>query len=274
MNDLDLALEAASAAAEAIRSRAADVVDPEFKGEVNPVTAADRAAEDAIVDLIRRHRPDDGILTEEGSDRDSTSQRRWVVDPLDGTVNFLHGVPHVGVSIAVEDSDGPVVGVVLDVFRDEAFSAVRGDGARRDGESIAVSSTRSLDRSLVVTGFPYDRREHATAYAGVVAAVLQRAQGVRRLGSAALDLAWIACGRYDGYWEIKLEPWDVAAGLLLVAEAGGRSSASDGGPASHADCVASNGLIHDELRTVVRRAMTTGQGTGPGGGFDDSPTHS
>lgn len=255
MTDLELALEAARAAGAIVRDMADAVGDPEFKGEVNPVTEADHRAEAAIVGLIGEHRPDDGVLTEEGSDTESASTRRWVIDPLDGTVNYLHGIPHVGVSVALEDGDGAVVGVVLDVFRDEAFTAVRGAGAHRDGTPVRVSRTTELERSLLVTGFPYDRRDHAGDYTDVVAAVLEHGQGVRRLGSAALDLAWVACGRYDGYWEVKLEPWDVAAGLLLVTEAGGTASSSDGGPATHRDVVASNGLIHDELRGVIRSAM-------------------
>lgn len=255
MTDLVLALEAVHAAGAVIRDMAGDVADPEYKGVVNPVTEVDRRAETAIIAVLAERHPDDGLLTEEGSDADSASGRRWVIDPLDGTVNYLHGIPHVGVSIALEDGDGPVVGVVLDVFRDEVFTAVRGEGARRDGSSIAVSPTDTLGRSLLVTGFPYDRRDHAGAYANVVAAVLERGQGVRRLGSAALDLAWVACGRFDGYWEVKLQPWDVAAGFLIVSEAGGTLSSSDGGPATHLDCVVSNGLIHEELRQVVRGAM-------------------
>lgn len=255
VDDLDLAVEAARAAAAVIRDMADAVTDPEFKGAVNPVTEADHRAEAAIVGLIARHRPDDGILTEEGSDADSTTGRRWVIDPLDGTVNYLHGVPHVGVSIALEDAEGVAVGVVLDVFRDEAFTTVRGTGAHLDGRPISVSDTGTLKRALLVTGFPYDRHDHAREYTEVVAAVLEHGQGVRRLGSAALDLAWVACGRFDGYWEVKLAPWDVAAGLLLVTEAGGRASSSTGGPASQHDVIATNGLIHEDLRAVVAEAM-------------------
>jgi myo-inositol-1(or 4)-monophosphatase len=255
MTDLELALEAARAAGQVVRDMADDVGDPEYKGEVNPVTEADHRAEAAIVGLLAEHRPGDGILTEEGNDATTASARRWVIDPLDGTVNYLHGIPHVGVSVALEDGDGAVVGVVLDVFRDEAFTAVRGEGARLGGMPITVSATATIDRALLVTGFPYDRRDRARAYTDVVAAVLEHGQGVRRLGSAALDLAWVACGRFDGYWEVNLAPWDVAAGLLLVTEAGGAVSSSASGPATHADVVASNGHIHEELRAVVAAAM-------------------
>jgi myo-inositol-1(or 4)-monophosphatase len=253
MTDLELAVAAAAAAAAEIRLLSGDRAAA-YKGATNPVTEADRRAEAAIVSMLAEHRPDDGILTEEGSDTDSASDRRWVVDPLDGTVNYLHGIPHVAVSIALEDGEGSVVGVVHDVFRGEVFTAVRGAGTRMDGVPVLVSPTVALDRALVVTGFPYDRHTNARTYTDVVAAVLERVEGVRRLGSAALDLAWVAAGRFDGYWEFKLAPWDIAAGMLLVTEAGGTVSSSDGGPATHHDIVATNGLIHEELRGVVEAA--------------------
>lgn len=258
MDDLELGRLAARAAAEVIRVQADRVGKADFKGAVNPVTEADRRAEEAILDLLREHRPDDGVVTEEGGDRPSRSGRNWVIDPLDGTVNFLHGVPQVAVSVALEDPSGTQVAVVRDVFRGEEFTATGGGGARLDGRPMTVSSTSDLGDALVSTGFGYDRRDNAAAYARVVAAVLERARGVRRLGSAALDLAWVACGRFDGHWEFKLEPWDVAAGFLLVEEAGGTTSSSGGGPATHLDCVASNGLIHEALRAVV------GEAAGPG----------
>lgn len=256
MTDLELAVAAAETAAALIRRHAGERA-ADYKGATNPVTAADREGEAAIVGLLAEHRPDDGILTEEGSDAESSSGRRWVIDPLDGTVNFIHGIPHVAVSIALEDGDGTAVGVVHDVFRDEVFTAVRGEGTRLNGEPIAVSPTDALNRALVVTGFPYDRHTHARRYTDVVAAVLERVEGVRRLGSAALDLAWVAAGRFDGYWEFKLQPWDIAAGLLLVTEAGGAVSSSDGSAASHHDVVASNGRVHEPLREVIYAARST-----------------
>jgi myo-inositol-1(or 4)-monophosphatase len=259
MTDLELAVTAAAAAADEIRRLSGDRA-ADYKGATNPVTEADRCAEAAIVALLTEYRPADGILTEEGSDAESSSGRRWVIDPLDGTVNYLHGIPQVAVSIALETEDGPTgaaVGVIHDVFREEVFTAVRGEGSRLNGEPISVSPTEALDRALVVTGFPYDRHTHARQYTDVVAAVLERVEGVRRLGSAALDLAWIACGRFDGYWEFKLQPWDVAAGIVLVTEAGGTVSSSDGGLASHHDIVASNGLIHEALRSVVAGASAS-----------------
>lgn len=251
VDDLDLAREAASAAGAVIRRWFRRVERADFKGRVDPVTAADREAEAAITGLLERERPDDGILGEEGSDSRSGSGRRWVVDPLDGTVNFLHGIPHVAVSIGLEDGDGPLVGVVLDVFRDEEFTAVRGGGARLDGEPIRVSGRDEMHTGMFTTGFAYDRQEHGPAYAAVLGRVLTRARGVRRLGTAAIDLAWVACGRTDGHWEFSLKPWDVVAGMLLVSEAGGTLSDSYGGPARPEDILATNGHLHEELRALV-----------------------
>lgn len=253
MDDLAVARTAATAAAGLIR--AAGTAGIEYKGAVNPVTAADHEAEAAITQIIREARPDDGILAEEGSDTTSPSDRRWVIDPLDGTVNFLHGVPHCAVSIALEESGETVLGVIRDVYRDEEFWSVRGDGAFLNDAPISVSSTDTIGSALVSTGFAYDRQERADEYTRMVNAALRVAQGLRRMGSAAIDLAWVACGRYDGHWEVRLSPWDVAAGLLLVREAGGITTSSDGGPATHLDLVATNGLIHESLRKVVRGAM-------------------
>jgi len=254
MDDLALARAAAAEAARIIGeggSRAAD-----FKGAVDPVTAVDRAAEAAITRMIRAERPGDALLAEEGTDTGPPTGRRWVIDPLDGTVNFVHGIPQAAVSIALEVDGAAHVGVVRDAHRGEEFWAVRGEGAFRDGERITVSATADLGAALVSTGFPYDRRERAAEYTRIITEVLRVAQGVRRMGSAALDLAWVACGRYEGHWEFRMAPWDVAAGLLLVTEAGGAASSSDGGPATHDDLVATNGLIHEALRAVVRTAMT------------------
>ena len=254
MDDLALARAAAAEAARVIRAGGSRLAD--YKGAVDPVTAVDRDAEDAILEMIRQNRPEDSVLAEEGGGDASTAGRRWVVDPLDGTVNFVHGVPQVSVSIALEVDGHPTVGVIRDVYRDEEFWASAGHGAFRDGRAMTVSPTGDLASALISTGFPYDRQERAADYTRVITEVLRAAQGIRRLGSAALDLAWVACGRYDGHWEVRLSPWDVAAGILLVREAGGVTTGSDGGPATHADLVATNGHIHEALRTVVRQAMT------------------
>jgi len=226
----------------------------DFKGAVDPVTAADREAEEVIVSLLGGHRPDDAVMAEEGSGADTGSDRRWLIDPLDGTVNFIHGFPQVAVSVALHDPAGPLVAVVRDVFRNEEFTATRGGGAHRNGEAISVTGRSGIGQALVSTGFGYDRHERAADYLAVVEAVMRRVRGVRRTGSAALDLAWVACGRLDAHWEFNLSPWDVAAGMLLVTEAGGRVSSSRGGPATHHDIVASNGRVHDALVEIVAPA--------------------
>jgi len=256
MDDLTLARTAAARAAGIIARWRGRIDGAEYKGNVDPVTAADREAEATIAALIAEHRPGDGLLAEEGTAAPSTSGRRWVVDPLDGTVNFLHGIPQVAVSIALEDRDGVVLGVIRDVFRGEEFVAVRGDGASRDGTPISVSECVELRRALVSTGFPYDRQARAAEYTRPVTAVLEVAQGIRRNGAAALDLAWVACGRLDGHWEFNLSPWDVAAGFLLVREAGG-TVLGFGGPPDHRGFTAATPEIAAALHEVVAAARPT-----------------
>jgi fructose-1,6-bisphosphatase/inositol monophosphatase family enzyme len=195
------------------------------------VSDADRAAEAAIAELIHRERPDDGLLGEEGAEARGSSGRRWVVDPLDGTTNYLYGYPVWAVSVALEDPDGAVAGVVLDPVRDELFAARRGAGTTLNGAPVRVRDGTPLERSLVATGFSYDRDRRAEQ-ARVLGRVLPRVRDVRRAGAAALDLAWVSAGRLDGYYERGLQPWDWAAGRLLVAEAGGAVAELDGDPAS------------------------------------------
>ncbi|MBI5158337.1 MAG: inositol monophosphatase [Acidimicrobiia bacterium] len=261
MNDLDLARAAAAAAADIIRGWRHRLEGADYKGEVDPVTIADREAEAAIVAAISRSRPDDGILAEEGGAAHSASGRRWVIDPLDGTVNFLHGIPQVAVSIGLEDAHGVAVGVVRDVFRDEEFVACRDGGATLNGSPIRVSACTELRRALVSTGFAYDRQSRAAEYTRPVTAVLEVAQGIRRNGSAALDLAWVSCGRLDGHWEFNLSPWDVAAGFLLVTEAGGVVLGFDG-PPDHRGFTAATPAIAAALHGVVAEARHP-QGSGP-----------
>ncbi len=252
VDDLAVAVAAARAGAEVVRAWFGRALDPDFKGAGDPVTIADRESEAAVLGMIRRERPGDAILSEEaGAAAGAGGGRRWVVDPLDGTVNFIHGVPQCAVSVALEDATGPAAAVIIDVMRGEEFTAARGRGARRDGSPIAVSAQPDLGRALLSTGFPYDRHQGAAGYTASAAAVLDVTQGVRRLGSACLDLAWVACGRYEGHWEFGLQPWDVAAGILLVTEAGGRVTDSWGGPPRPADIVASNGLLHEAVLALI-----------------------
>jgi myo-inositol-1(or 4)-monophosphatase len=256
MNDLELALAAAAQGAEIVRNGFGAHKITEQKGRLDPVTEIDHASENAIVALLTANRPDDGLLGEEGSSRASTG-RRWIIDPLDGTVNFIHGIPQVAVSVALYDGDTPLVGVVHDPIHDEVFAAEQGKGSTRNGEPIQVSDTVELHRSVVVTGFPYDHDKHAAAYARAVAAVLERVNGIRRLGSAALDFCWLGCGRFDGYWEYSLGPWDAAAGVLIATEAGAVITDGLGGPytVNSAHFVAANPKLHGRLREIVEPVL-------------------
>lgn len=259
--DVWVAVRAARAGADIVQTGFFQPFDTEMKGDVDPVTQVDRDAETAIRSVIGSHFPDDHVLGEEGGGDDWRHGRVWIVDPLDGTVNFVHRLPQVAVSVALWSDGRPLVGVIVDVARNDEFVAVAGEGATMNGETIHVSETTTLDRSLVSTGFPYDRREHAGAYLKVMEQVMKASQGTRRLGAAALDLAWLAAGRYDAYWEHGgpqgIKPWDVAAGMLLVTEAGGTYT-NESGELFQLEAkahVASNGKVHDELRTIVANTM-------------------
>ena len=255
VDDLDLALEAARLGAEVIRPW--HVRSVAYKGTVDPVTNADTEAQERILSVLTHHRPADAILAEEQAGVAGTNGRWWLVDPLDGTVNFVHGIPHVAVSIALYEDGQPLVGVVVDVFHREEFSSVTGSGAWLNGRPLEVSHT-DLDSSIVGTGFPYDRRDRAQELGAVVGTVLAHVQGLRRMGTASLDLAWVAAGRLDGFWEIGLKPWDVAAGLILVREAGGVVTDLHGAPSTPFDAhfVVSNGIAHEPLRSLLASVMT------------------
>src|SRR3989441_4021074 len=205
-----------------IRARYGERQQVSFKSEVDLVTAVDREAERLILDTLLGAFPDHGVIAEESTAQQGRDGHRWYVDPLDGTTNFAHGYPHFAVSVALAREDEFVLGLVHDPMREETFTAVRGAGARLNGAPISVSETALLDRALVATGFPYDRRQQPRFYLAFWEAVMVRAQDVRRGGSAALDLCYVACGRLDAFWEWKLQPWDTAAGRLIVEEAGGR----------------------------------------------------
>ena len=225
--------------------------------DVDLVTEVDRACEDLIVAALERERPADSILAEEGGLREKPgSTWRWVVDPLDGTTNFAHSYPCFCVSIGVELEGEATVGVVYNPIMDELFHAVRGGGAFLNGEPIHATRETKLGRSLVATGFAYDRRKSHRDNLTELACFLDRARAIRRDGSAALDLCAVACGRLDGYWEFKLAPWDVAGGRVIVEEAGGRVSDFHGGPApaSGAQMLASNGGIHDAMLEALAAA--------------------
>lgn len=249
VTDLELAILVAGEGAAVVKDHFGTASDTHFKGTVDPVTEVDLAAEAKVRRLLAQHRPGDAIVGEEGGGSHS-DRRTWIVDPLDGTINFVHGVPHVSVSIALYGDAEGLVGVVVDVMRGEVFSAQSGAGAFLDGRPIKASSEDRIDRSLIGVGFPYDRDQRAREYSSLVRRVLESAQGLRRLGSAALDLAYVAAGRLDGYVEHSLQPWDIAAGAILIAESGGIVTSEDGTKrdiASTGPVVASNGHIHSDL---------------------------
>lgn len=252
-NFLDTAVRAARGAGAIQRERLWAEHEIRFKGEIDLVTEVDRASEELIIDTIRRDFPDHDVLAEETGADVRGSRYRWIIDPLDGTTNYAHGFPWFCVSIALE-VDGEVrLGAVYHPLMDELYQAVKGEGAFLNGRRLHVSRHAPLKQCLLATGFPYDRtRDNENNFAHFFNFQFA-ARAVRRAGAAALDLACVAAGRLDGYWELKLKPWDVAAGQLLVTEAGGRVTNHAGDPFTINDhrILASNGLIHDEMIAVL-----------------------
>ena len=226
----------------------AERVTIEYKGDVDLVTEADRNSEKLIAERLRGRFPDYDIVGEEGTRSETGAEYRWYVDPLDGTTNFAHGYPVFCVSIALVRGEQLEAGVLYDPTRDEMFAAERGQGATLNGKPIHVSTTKTLAESILGTGFPSHKR-HKNPNIHFYHQLTLRSHGVRRAGSAALDLANVACGRYDGFWEFNLNPWDTAAGVLIVQEAGGRVTRFDNAPfrLDSREVLASNGLIHEEL---------------------------
>lgn len=227
------------------------------KSELDLVTESDLASERLIIDRIKTYYPRHAILAEESGTNQpppdgAPSEWRWVIDPLDGTTNYAHGYPCFCVSMGLEHQGQLELGVIYDPMRDELFTAERGEGAALNGKRIQVSPTPTLASALLCTGFPYDVRERGE-FARHFANFIMNAQGVRRDGAAALDLAYIAAGRFDGFWEEGLKPWDVAAGALMIEEAGGRVSDYQGGPLSiyTPPILASNGLVHEQMMRVL-----------------------
>jgi myo-inositol-1(or 4)-monophosphatase len=250
---LDTAETAARAAGALQRQRLWLEHDIAFKGESDLVTEVDRGCEELIVGAILERYPEHDILAEENVYPRRNSSHCWIIDPLDGTTNYAHGFPWFAVSIALEIEGKVRIGVVYHTMMNELFTAVRGEGALLNGERIHVSSRSPLKSALLATGFPYDKAwDNENNFANFERFQI-KARAVRRAGSAALDLAYVAAGRFDGYWECRLKPWDVAAGFLIVEEAGGRVTDHGGSPYSirHHRILASNGLIHDEMTALL-----------------------
>ena len=255
---LNFAIETAREAGQILLDKLGRKINVSKKGGINLVTEADLASEKLIIEKIRSHYPKHSILAEESGETnvvviEGESEWKWIIDPLDGTTNYAHGYPCFCVTIALEHNREIVVGVTFDPTRNEIFAAEKGNGASLNGRQIRVSDTENLKDALLVTGFPYDvtQRENFTRH---FSEFTYKSRGIRRDGSAAIDMAYVACGRFDGFWEEGLHAWDVAAGVLMIEEAGGRVSYYDDSPFSiYAPPIcASNGLIHAEMLSVLK----------------------
>src|ERR1051325_3556121 len=257
---LNFAIRVARDAGALLRDRLGTRIDIGHKGSIDLVTDVDLASEKLIREAISSYYPRHEILAEEGGLSESGSEYRWIVDPLDGTTNYAHGYPMFCVSIALECKGVVVLGLGYDPMRDELFSAERGGGATLNNRPIHVSATAELMQGLLSTGFPYDIKTSKLTNLDHWANFAMNAQALRRDGAAALDLCYVACGRYDGFWELNLSPWDTAAGSLIVVEAGGRVSDFAGGAFSNykPQVVASNGLIHSRMIEVLKQQRSKG----------------
>ena len=254
-----IAIEAAYAGGEILRKRFAtrDRLTIEVKARHDYVTEVDREAEAAVVSVLRRLTPDCAILAEEGSQGFGATAHRWIVDPLDGTTNFIHGVPAFAVSIGLEDETGLVAGCVLDPCRDETFHAHRGGGAFLNGARIACTPLDQLDAALIATGFPFREMTRLPAYLAAFERFVRQTSGLRRAGSAALDLVYTACGRYDGFFEVGLHPWDLAGGALIVMEAGGIVTDVHGGRnfLENGSVVAAGSRLHAAMLAITSETL-------------------
>lgn len=252
---LNFAIQTAREAGQILLEKFGRKINISLKGDINLVTEADLASEKLIIERIKSYYPKHSILAEESGNAvvSGDSSWKWIIDPLDGTTNFAHGYPCFCVTLALEHEGKIVLGVTFDPTRNELFATERGQGATLNNKPIRVSETEKLGDALLVTGFPYNFKQKDN-FARSLTNFLLQSRGVRRDGSAAIDMAYVACGRFDGFWEEGLNPWDVAAGVLMIEEAGGRISYYDGSPFSvYAPPIcASNGLIHEEMLQVLR----------------------
>ena len=254
--ELETARRAAKAAGKILSDSFGFVNNVMKKGAIDLVTDADLEAEKVVLETIQDDFPADNILSEEaGNHQHASSDRTWIVDPLDGTTNFAHGFPFFAVSIALAVENETVLGVVYNPCMEEFFLAQKGQGTFLNGEPLHVTETAGLEDALLATGFPYDVHEHPDRVMTLFKRFLVRAQGIRRLGTAALDMCYVAAGRLDGFWEQDLHPWDTAAGDILVREAGGHVTTFSGGAYTPYEktVLASNGLIHEDMVAVVSK---------------------
>lgn len=252
----DSAITAAICAGKNIKENIGKARDIKLKGDIDLVTEIDRQNEEMIFEILQKSHRQIGFLSEEGTDYQIESGNYWIVDPLDGTTNFAHGYPHVAVSIALKLQNSPELGVVYNPIMDELFYARKGKGAFLNKKRISVSSVKELGRALLSTGFPYSIREHPELPLELFNLIVPMIQGIRRDGAASLDLCYVASGRVDGFWEVGLKPWDIAAGITIVNEAGGIVTDFDGGNHFHSSeyICATNGKIHYELLKLIQQA--------------------
>ena len=254
-----IAIEAVHAGGEVLRRRFGDrdSLAIEVKAKHDYVTEVDREAEAAVIAVIRRHVPEHAILAEEGSTGGAHAAYRWIVDPLDGTTNFIHGVPAFAVSIGLTDEIGLIAGAVHDPCRGETFHAHRGGGAFLNGSRIACTKLDHLDAALIATGFPFREMVHLPAYLAAFELFVRSTSGLRRAGSASLVLVYTACGRYDGFFEVGLKPWDLAGGALVVMEAGGIVTDVHGGPEflREGSVVAAGSRLHAAMLAITRDTL-------------------
>ena len=233
------------------------------KGLHDLVSYVDKESEKLLVAGLRELLPEAGFVTEEGTVANteaSETEYRWIIDPLDGTTNFIHGLPCFAVSVALAQGNRPVLGVVYEVSRDECFRAAEGHGAFLNDQPIGVSAATNLEDTLIATGLPFYKFTHLDAYMGILAEFAQHSRGIRRWGSAATDLAYVACGRFDSYFEFNINAYDVAAGILLVREAGGQVTQwlEDGDPVFNRETLATNGHVHEQMQAVLRQYWQPG----------------
>ena len=255
----EVAIKAARQAGSLLKERLGNIKNIDYKGAFNIVTDVDKASERIILDILNAEFPNHGVLAEECGAINPNLQKRWLIDPLDGTTNYTHSYPFFCVSIGFEDNGKMVAGIVYNPIADEIFWAEHGHGAWLNGEKIQVSTTNSLSKSLLATGFPPDTRQAKDNNMDRFMTLTDQSHGVRRDGAAALDLCFVACGRLDGFWETKLSPWDTAAGIIIVTESGGKITDLNGGPFKISDgyILATNGLIHDEVTNVLGQLVAT-----------------
>jgi myo-inositol-1(or 4)-monophosphatase len=252
------ALKAAMEAGDILRRNFGKRHKISYKGEIDLITEIDLRSEQRITKILKKEYPDHDILAEEGEGLNRKAEYRWIIDPLDGTTNYAHGFPFFSVSIALEKKEMIILGVVYDPLREEVFFAQQGKGADLNKKRINVSKTKRLSEALLATGFAYDVRISPENNLDHFSNFILSAQGIRRAGSAALDLCYVASGRFDGFWEMKLKPWDMAAGYLIVKEAGGEVTDFEGGTFNifSREILASNGRIHEEMVKVLNLRKT------------------